>query len=50
MAKPIEATPDLCGEDAERFIKWMIEEQKNPDPKRIKLIREARKIKFNYVD
>ena len=49
MAKPIRATPTLRGEDAVRFIKNMIKEEKNPNPKRIKFIREALKTKFRVI-
>ncbi|MDD4878111.1 MAG: hypothetical protein PHO02_03685 [Candidatus Nanoarchaeia archaeon] len=49
MAKPIPATPTLRGEDARRFVKAMIKEQTNPDPKRIALIRKALRTKFNVV-
>lgn len=49
MAKPIEPTPTLRGKDAIRFIKNMIKEENNPSPERVKLIREAMKIKFNVV-
>jgi len=46
MAKPIRATPTLRGEDAVRFIRNMIKEEKNPNPKRIALIKQALNIKF----
>lgn len=49
MAKPIESTPTLRGKDAERFIKNMIKEQTDPDPKRIAIIKRALKLKFNIV-
>lgn len=41
MAKPIASTPILEGKDAERFLDIMLKEQTDPDPKRIKFIREA---------
>jgi len=41
MAKPIQPTPILEGKDAERFLEIMLKEQANPNPKRIKFIREA---------
>jgi len=47
MARPIEPTPTLRGKDAERFIKNMIKEQINPNPKRLKIIEEAMNTKFN---
>ena len=50
MARPIEATPTLYGKEAISFLKHMLEEQKNPNPRRIKTLQEAAKIKFNYVD
>ena len=50
MARPIEVTPTLYGKEAIAFLKHMLEEQKNPNPRRIKTLQEAAKIKFNYVD
>ena len=49
MAKPIRATPTLRGEDAVKFIKNMIKEEKNPDPKRIALIKKSLNTRFNIV-
>jgi len=49
MAKPIRATPVLRGEDARRFLRDMISEQKNPNPKRLKFIAEAEKHKDYYL-
>ena len=46
MAKPIRATPTLRGEDAIRFIKNMIKEERSPNPKRIAFIKEALNTKF----
>ncbi len=46
MAKPIESTPTLKGEDAVRFLRGVFEEQKNPSPERIRILTEASKIKF----
>tara|TARA_Y100000310_G_scaffold343992_1_gene454421 strand:- start:5703 stop:5855 length:153 start_codon:yes stop_codon:yes gene_type:complete len=46
MAKPIEPTPILKGKDAIHFLKQMEEEQRNPNPARIKFLHEARKTKF----
>jgi hypothetical protein len=48
MAKPIEATPTLRGKEAIDFIKRMLEEERNPSKKRIKMLEEARKAKFNW--
>ena len=50
MAKPIRATPTLRGEDAVRFIKNMIKEEKSPNPKRIAFIKKALTTKFNVVN
>jgi len=50
MAKPIRATPTLRGEDAVRFVKNMIREETNPNPKRIAFIKKALKIKFNVIN
>ncbi len=50
MAKPIRATPTLRGEDAVRFIKNMIKEEKSPNPKRIDLIKQALNIKFRIIN
>ncbi len=47
MARPIEPTPTLMGKDAIRFIENMIREEKNPNPRRLKIIAEAMKTKFN---
>jgi len=49
MAKPIRATPTLKGEDAVRFIKNMIKEEKSPNPKRIVLIKQALNTKFKVI-
>lgn len=50
MAKPIEATPTLRGADAVRFIKKMIKEERNPNPKRIAFIKKALNTKFHVVN
>lgn len=50
MARPIEPTPTLYGKDAVNFLKKMLAEEKNPNPKRLKFIEEAMKTKFNFVD
>lgn len=49
MAKPIEATPTLRGKDAERFIMNMIKEERNPNPKRLALLKKASETKFEEV-
>ena len=49
MAKPIRATPTLRGPDAVRFVRNMIKEQTNPNPKRIAFIKKALNTKFNVV-
>ncbi len=41
MAKPIEPTPKICGEDVIRFYKIMQKEETNPDPKRLKIIEKG---------
>ena len=38
VAKPIEPTPVLEGEDIKRFYEVMRKEESTPDPKRIELI------------
>ena len=48
MAKPIRATPTLRGEDARRFIREVLEEQRNPSKARVHLLREATQAKFNF--
>ena len=48
MAKPIRATPALRGEDARRFIREVLEEQKNPSPERLKTLHEAQKLKIKF--
>ena len=50
MARPIELTPTLYGKDAINFLKKMAEEEKNPDPRRVRTIKEALRTKFNHVD
>lgn len=50
MAKPIRATPTLRGADAIRFVKNMIKEETNPNPKRITFIRKALNTKFNVIN
>ena len=49
MAKPIRATPTLKGEDAIKFLKQMIKEEKTPNPKRVKMINKALKTEFNVI-
>ena len=44
------ATPTLRGEDAVRFIKNMIKEEKNPNPKCIDLIKQALNTKFRIIN
>jgi len=41
MANPIEPTPILRGEDAERLLHRLREEEKSPDPKRTTNIKKA---------
>ena len=48
MAKPIRATPTLRGEDAQNFMKAVLEEQRNPSKARVKILREAARVKFNF--
>mgnify|MGYP001570967877 CR=1 FL=1 len=48
MAKPIRATPTLRGEDARRFVQEVIEEQRKPSKARVKLLRDAMLVKFNF--
>lgn len=50
MASPIEPTPTLYGKDAVNFLKKMLAEEKKPNPKRVKFIKEAMATKFNFVD
>ena len=50
MAKPIRPTPTLRGKDAIRFVKSMIKEEKNPDPRRIATIKRALKTKFKVIN
>ncbi len=49
MAKPIRVTPTLRGADAVRFVKNMIKEERNPNPRRIATIKRALNTKFNVV-
>ncbi|MBS3060556.1 MAG: hypothetical protein J4432_03545 [DPANN group archaeon] len=46
MAKPIRPTPTLRGDDAIKFLKNMLLEEKKPNPKRIKFIEDSLKIDF----
>ena len=46
MATPIEGSPTLKGKEAIRFLKQVLEEQRNPSPARIKFLREARSKRF----
>ncbi len=50
MAKPIRSTPTLRGEDAVRFVKNMIKEENDPDPRRLATIKRALRSKFNVVN
>ncbi len=50
MAKPIRATPTLRGQDAIRFLRNMIKEERNPNPRRIATIKRALKTKFDVVN
>jgi hypothetical protein len=49
MSKYIEPTPTLKGKEAIRFIREVLEEQKNPSPARLKTLREAAKMKFKVI-
>lgn len=50
MAKPIEPTPTLRGKDAIRFIQNMIKEERNPNPRRLALLKRADKLKIEESD
>lgn len=41
MAKPIEPTPILKGEDAKRFYDDLDQAEAKPDPKKAKFIKEC---------
>ena len=41
MAKPIEPTPVIRGEDAERFYELLAKEERQPDQKRIEFIKKS---------
>jgi hypothetical protein len=41
VAKPIEPTPMLKGEDVVKFYETMQKEEANPDPKRLELITKG---------
>lgn len=49
VAKPIQPTPILFGEDAKRFLETMAKEQETPSPARIAFIREALSDSKKYV-
>ena len=45
MAKPIEPTPELTGEDARRFVQRMIEKQNSPPTQQeIELAKELQRL------
>ena len=51
MAKPIETTPPLKGEDAKRFIEALVEANKKITPQKVEEIRKkAFSIKFKVTD
>ena len=41
VAKPIEPTPILKGQDIVRFYEVMHKEESNPDPRRVELINKG---------
>lgn len=41
VAKPIEPTPVLKGQDIVKFYEVMHKEEANPDPKRVELINKG---------
>jgi len=41
MAKPIEPTPILEGDDAKRFIQDLKREEENPSPERVKFLKKC---------
>ena len=49
MAKPIQPTPILSGEDAKRFLENMAKEQETPSPTRVSFIKEALADSKKYV-
>jgi len=49
MAKPIRPTPVLTGKDAERFVRTMVREEKNPSPDRVRAIKRVLK-NFDYFE
>ena len=49
VAKPIQPTPILSGEDAKRFLENMIKEQDTPSPIRVAFIKEALADSKKYV-
>jgi hypothetical protein len=42
MARPIEPTPIIYGEDARRIIEEAKREEEHPDPKRIAFLRQCK--------
>lgn len=50
MAKPIEATPTLHGQEANTFLNNFFKESINPSPERIKTINRANNRNFRFVD
>lgn len=48
MAKPIEPTPILKGEDVTEFYRQMEKEAKSPNPRRLELIRTSQDV-YNKI-
>jgi hypothetical protein len=44
VAKPIEPTPTLRGDDVTQFYKEMEKEEKTPNPRRVELISKSKEI------
>ena len=44
MARPIEPTPIIYGEDARQIIEEAKHEEEHPDPKRIAFLRQCKEV------
>ncbi len=48
MAKPIEPTPILKGEDVVEFYKQLEKEEKSPNPRRVEFIQKSQEV-YNKI-
>ena len=48
MAKPIRSTPTLKGQEAIRFLREFIKEEKHPSKARIKILKDVEKLETYF--